>query len=143
MEICKAKSDGNHITGHFRFTISQLQRRWNDKDRERWTARLIQGIRPWIGRKFGEMSYYVTQMLLRHGYFRKYPHRMVKTCCLCEEGELIDDAEHTVVEYARWQRYHYVLTSIIRRITAANIVGIMMACRESWASVTNYMQHFL
>ena len=53
-------------------------------------------IRPWIDRKFGEVNYYVTQLLSGHGYFIKYLHRMGKTPSpyyLYEEGEIIDDAE--------------------------------------------------
>ena len=46
VEIYKAKSTENHITGHFREnTISIWQRRWNDEDRERWTTRLMPHIR--------------------------------------------------------------------------------------------------
>ena len=41
---------------------TKWQRRWNDEDRGRWTAQLIPDIRPWIGRKFGDVNYYVTQM---------------------------------------------------------------------------------
>lgn len=147
MEIYKAKSAGNHITGYFREnTISKWQQRWNEEDRGRWTAKLIPDIRPWIGRKFGEVNYYVTQMLSGHGYFRKYLHRMGKTAspyCLYEEGEVIDDAEHTVFECARWQSYRSVLTSIVGTITAANIVGVMIASSENWTSVVNYVERIL
>ena len=49
IEIYKVKSTGNHITDHFmENTISKCQRRWNDKDRGKWTVRLISDIRPWI-----------------------------------------------------------------------------------------------
>ena len=51
--------------------------------------------------------------------------------CLYEEGEVIDDAEHTVFECARWQSYRSVLTSIIGTITAANIVVVMIANRKN------------
>ena len=41
MEIYMAKSAENHLTGHFREnTITKWQRRWNDEDRGRWTAKL-------------------------------------------------------------------------------------------------------
>ena len=69
-------------------------------------------IRPWIGRKFEDVNYYVTQMILGHGYFRKYMHRRGKTasfCCLYEEGIVIEDAERTVFKCARWQSYRSVL----------------------------------
>ena len=43
--------------------------------------------------------------------------------CLYEEAEVIENAERTVFECARWQSYRSELTSTIRTITAANIVG--------------------
>ena len=98
----------------------------------RWSVRLILDIRPWIGRKFEEVNYYVTQMLSDHGYFRNYLHRLVKAAssyCLYEEGEVIDNAMHTVFEYAHWQSYRSVLMSIIGMITVANIVRVMIASR--------------
>ena len=63
-----------------------------------------------------------------HRYFRKYLHRMVKAAspyCLYEEGEVIDDVEHTVFGCARRQSFRSVLMSIIGMIPAANIVGIL------------------
>ena len=65
-------------------------------------------------------------------YFRKYMHRMGKTASpyfLYEEGEIIDDAEHTVFQCSGWQSYRFELTSAIGTITAANIVGVMIASR--------------
>ena len=35
------------------------------------------------------------------------------------------------------------MTPIIRTITAATIIGVMMATRENWASVANYMEPIL
>ena len=65
LEVNKEKSTGNRITGRFREnTVSKWQRRWNDKDRGRWTARLIPDIKPWISRTFGDLNCY-------HAYFRK------------------------------------------------------------------------
>ena len=85
-------------------------------------------------------------MLSGHGYFRKYLHRMGKTAspyCLYEEGEVIDDAEHIVFECGRWQSYRSLLTSKFGMMTAANIVRVMMAGRENWASVAHYVKRIL
>ena len=60
--------------------------------------------------------------------------------CLYEEGQIADDAEHTVFECASRQSYRSELTSTIGTITAANIVDIMIASRENWASVANYVK---
>ena len=57
---------------------------------------------------------------------------------LYEEGEVVDDTEYTVFECARWQSYRSVLTS-----TIDVIVGVMIACRENWASVAKNALHIL
>lgn len=49
--------------------------------------------------KNGEVSYYITQMLPGHGYFRKYMHRMGKCSspyCIYEEKETLDNATNIV-----------------------------------------------
>ena len=73
-------------------------------------------------------------MLSGHGYFRKYLHGIGKTAspyCVYEEGEVIDDVEHTVFECARWQSYRFELPSTIGMIRAANIGGVLIASREN------------
>ena len=52
--------------------------------------------------------------------------------CPYQEGEIIDDAEHTVFEGACWQSYRFELPSTIGTITAVNIAGDMIASRENW-----------
>ena len=63
--------------------------------------------------------------------------------CLYEEGEVIDDVERNVFECARWQNYRSELTSIIGTITTANIVWVIIASRENWSSVANYVKPIL
>ena len=62
---------------------------------------------------------------------------------LYQEEEVIDDAEHTVFEYTRQQSYCYVLTTVIRTITVANIVGVMLASRENYESMANCVEQIL
>ena len=96
--------------------------------------RIIPDIRPWIFRKFGEVTYFVTQLLSSHGYFRKYLHRIGKTAspyCIYEEGEIIEETEHIVFECALWQSYRSQLASTIGTITAVNIVADMIASRKN------------
>ena len=50
---------------------------------------------------------------------------------------------NTVLECVRWQSYQSILMSVIGTITAANIVGVVIASRENWASVANYVQRIL
>ena len=54
--------------------------------------KLVPDIRPSIGQKFGEINYYVTQMLSCHGYFRIYLYRMGKTASLKKVKKLMMQA---------------------------------------------------
>ena len=56
---------------------------------------------------------------------------------------VIDYAEHTVFECALGQSFRSVLTSTTGTITTANIVGVMIASRDNWASVANYVERIL
>ena len=62
---------------------------------------------------------------------------------LYKEAEVIDNAEHTAFKCAHWQSYRSVLLSIIGTTTAVNIVGVMIASREKWASVKKYVERIL
>ena len=52
-------------------SIDKWQRRWDNHPSGRWTARLIGRLSVWIDRAHGETSYYLTQFLTGHGYFRE------------------------------------------------------------------------
>ena len=81
-------------------------------------------------------------MLWGHGYFRKYVHR-ITAYCLYAEGEVIDNAEYTVFECARWQSYRSELTYTNGTIAAAYIVGVLIMSGENWALVVNYVEGIL
>ena len=78
-------------------TMSAWQRRWENESRGRWTARLIKDVNQWTSQKFGEVDFYMTQLLSGHRYFKKYLHSMAKveepSCPYNDARE--DDAEHT------------------------------------------------
>ena len=57
--------------------------------------------------------------------------------CLYEKGK------QTVFKCARWQSCRSVLTLIIGKIMASSIVGVMIASKENWASVANYVEQIL
>ena len=50
---------------------------------------------------------------------------------------------HTVFECAHWQSYRSELTSTIGTFTAANIVGVMIASKENWENLVNYVERIL
>uniref|UniRef100_T1HEA2 Uncharacterized protein n=1 Tax=Rhodnius prolixus TaxID=13249 RepID=T1HEA2_RHOPR len=76
----------------------------DDEEVQLWTAVLLPDVRSWVGRGFGEVDYYLTQLLSGHGYFREFLRKMGKR----SEGNfphctgMRDDAHHTFLKCERW-----------------------------------------
>lgn len=125
-------------------TLNQWQSRWSSARDGRWTARLIPDIRIWLNRKFGEVNYYLTQMMTGHGYFRKYLFKMGKCdspFCLYEHTDEVDDAEHTFFVCTRWANNRQELeTRIGVNITTSNLIEKMIANEDNWRAVANYVE---
>lgn len=100
----------------------------------RRTNRIILGIRCWIGKNFEHnMSYYITQVLSRHGYSVAYLHRFWRSeddrCILCNLVQ--DDALHAVFycdAIFKWRKKLF-LNEGIREIIN-NIVNQMLPWKE-------------
>ncbi|CAB0039405.1 unnamed protein product [Trichogramma brassicae] len=88
-----------------RETLRSLQDRLNRAPKGRWTHRLIPKIAEWVERGHGEVGYYLTQLLSRHGYFKSHSQRYDNTlsalCPACPS--MIEDAEHV---FFRCPRFH-------------------------------------
>ena len=59
-------------------TIQHWQEKWNTETSGRGTAKRLPNITGWMERKFGEVNYYLTQLLSGHDYFCKYLLRIRK-----------------------------------------------------------------
>lgn len=126
-------------------TMRKWQDSWSTEARGRWTARLIPQIEPWVGRKHGEVSYYMTQFLSGHGCFRSYLHRMGRAdspeCQYCGAGK--DDAEHTLLDCERWAQRRGGIEADVGRLTAENIVGHMLTTEDRWRKISGYIEDVL
>ena len=80
------------------------QTRCHGEQSERWSHRLIPDLTTWLDRKHGQVGFYLTQALSDHSCFNAYLKRFKKrddlSCRYC--GSLVENAEHTLVVYARW-----------------------------------------
>lgn len=127
-------------------TLEKWQNRWDEERYGRWTARLIPHIWPWTRRKYGEVNYYLTQMLSGHGYFRKYLYRMNKCSspyCIYEERECVDDAEHTFFQCIRWRDEREAIVRRIGPITPDNVVEKMLLEEQNWLVMASYCENLL
>lgn len=121
-------------------TAEAWQSRWEASKKGRWTHRLISDLKPWCGRKHGEVNYWLTQMLTGHGCFGAYLHGIQKEptekCHHC--GHIMDDAEHTMYDCTAWEeirREHSKLLDV-PKITPENTVATMLRDTASWAAWT-------
>lgn len=66
---------------------------------------LIPDVRKWTSRKYRETSYFLTQVLTRHGCFKKYLHRIVKRPSRnCSHYKTdTDTVEHTLFVCPAWK----------------------------------------
>nr|XP_023027091.1 uncharacterized protein LOC111515086 [Leptinotarsa decemlineata] len=116
-------------------TIEEWQTSWEDNTRmAQWTKRLIPNLRPWLERDFKYTSYYITQALSGHGFFKTYTCRIGKAddevCLYCQE---MDSPEHTLFSFNRWQRErNRYETETGEKMSSENSVNNMMKSRENW-----------
>jgi len=119
-------------------TIQQWQERWQSATNGRWTLRLIPNVKSWMEREYGEVNYYLTQLLSGHGYFRKYLFRMGKTgstCCIYGDAD-VDDAEHTFFYCHKWNDHRRLAESTMGPIEPESFVEKMLQRKEFWDAAT-------
>jgi len=126
---------------------------WKDRwktteevEEKQWTRRLIRDVRTWTGRRHGEVYFYITQALMRHGCFAHYLHRfgLLKKayCWFC--GHSNDDHNHTFFECDAWHNKRRELNMLIgEEVTAENLVRNMIHSKDKWKAISNYIHHVL
>ena len=126
-------------------TLRRWQEDWSNETRGRWTRRVIDQISPWIGRKHGEINYYLTQFLSGHGYFRSYLYRMGKVssadCIYCPGMQ--DDAEHTFFNCRKWLMQRAPLERLIHGFSPDSVVERMVEEDTVWDCMSHYIQIIL
>lgn len=125
--------------------IRMWQEKWDAETRGRWTARLIPKLETWIGRRHGEVNYYLTQMLTGHGHFQAFLFKIGKVinqkCLYCESPS--DTALHTFFECERWKHRRDMLIERLGSISPDTIVHTMLQSEESWTSVNMFVESIL
>lgn len=72
---------------------------------ERMRRAILPIFEQWLDREHGNMGYYLTQIMSRHGSFAECTYRIRKTadeqCRMC--GAERDTVEHTIAECPKWE----------------------------------------
>lgn len=126
-----------------------LRRQWLMRMRasgapgERTREALGPSFESWMGRKWGCISYHMTQLLTGHGCFATYLHRIGKvnipTCWFC--GDPCDSPDHTLTDCGEWETARLPLREMLREgedFSLPNIVRIIATDREAWAAFANF-----
>lgn len=123
-------------------TLTEWADRWTRDVTARWTRRLIGDLRPWTVRTFGEVDFYLTQLLTGHGYFRHYLFRRgkvrSKNCKYCGHDD--DDVEHTFYDCPRWTEKRLELETKTGRLTPDNTVAAMLKDKDSWEAIATFVE---
>lgn len=112
----------------------------------RWTRRLNQDIKTWMGRKYGLLDFYMTQMLSGHCCFRYYLHRFRKldkpTCIDCQKRN--DDVENVMFRSGRWGKERRALeVELEEDLDPDTLISTMLKSRNNWDTVKRFMEHIL
>lgn len=96
-----------------------LKKQEHDKMMKKWRNRLadkanrgggidweiLSCLTEWEGRNHGELTYQMTQLIMGHGFFRGYTHRIGKAsdskCSFC--GHTKEDNRHVLLECEEWR----------------------------------------
>lgn len=139
-ERCRAYHEKIGQAENRKLSIAEWENRWSRQDgRAAWTKTVIRNIRAWTERKHGQVNYYLTQVLGGHGcfgtYLKRFKLRDTDDCMLCG-GE--DTVQHTIRDC---RAFHEIRTEteakVGVRITAHNMVELMLASAENWEAVSN------
>ncbi|XP_035737494.1 uncharacterized protein LOC118448396 [Vespa mandarinia] len=122
--------------------IDTWHNRWEQEHLGRWTARLISRLDSWLNREVGEVDFYLTQFLTRHGLFCSYLAKMRKvTDGNCPYGDsTVDDALHTFFKCVRWSVERLALEQDLGKISPDNIVEKMLQSQEEWNKLARYIR---
>ncbi|KAH8286825.1 hypothetical protein KR054_003639, partial [Drosophila jambulina] len=99
-------------------------------------------LEEWLGRKHGQVNFYLTRVLSGHGCFRGYLHRLGHTdsaaCTWCAD-ELDETAEHLVFACGRFVRERSQLEAHLdTEVSVDNLTTLMVASVNNWQAVSNF-----
>ena len=94
---------------------------------------------------YGEVNYYITQLLTGHGFFLAYLYKIGKVsspaCVYCEAA--LDDAEHTFFACNRWSDKRTDLERMTGCLTPDTIVSMMIRKKENWDACGDFVEKVL
>ncbi|KAH8316569.1 hypothetical protein KR067_010713, partial [Drosophila pandora] len=124
-------------------SLANWQILWANSTKGRWTHRLIPDVGLWIGRKHGEVDFYMTQALSGHGCFRSYlkrfGHEREDGCPSCGRG-VMEDAYHVLFDCRRFDEDRSNLEESLEEIfSPERMVPLMMESGRKWEATAKFV----
>lgn len=121
-----------------------LQRR--DVAGVRTVTALLPSFDEWLDRRFGQLSFHMTQLLTGHGCFGTYLFRIGKAgspvCTFCQEEE--DSPEHTLQRCQEWESEREMLTSMIGEdLSLEAVFREILLTEEKWQAFCTFAENVM
>ena len=127
-------------------SIREWQQRWERSLSGRWTYTLIPRVEEWLKRRYGEIDFFLTQILTNHGCFLEYLHRFKLAdspfCPTCPNEP--ENAEHVTFHCVRFSEHRQALEQTLgHRLTAAGLTSDMCESSNNWDAVKSYAAYVI
>ncbi|CAG4946299.1 unnamed protein product [Colias eurytheme] len=123
-------------TWHYRLTQTKSAR-------QRVVAAILPNFHLWIKRRWGTITFRMTQIFTGHGCFGEYLHRIGRSsqenCHHCDA--ICDSAQHTLEVCPAWAMQRMVLIQEIGSdLSLSAVINAMLSSRSAWQSVQNFCE---
>lgn len=111
------------------------QNEWDVSTDGRWTQRIIQDLKRWCTRSFGETTFHITQVITGHGCFVSYLKRFniqeSDECAQC--GFAPDNSEHGFFQCDAWENWRRQASAelSIEALTPENQMETMLSSEKA------------
>lgn len=107
---------------------------------------IFEYLDPWLDRKYGGLTYRMSQIMTGHGCFSSFLFRIKRIdtpiCFHCGTG--IDSAEHTLEECPAWITERIALRDNIgQQISLKHIVKEIVKSPESWTAFRSFAENVM
>ena len=126
-------------------TLIKWQEEWENAEsatRCKWTKRLIRNVSAWCGRRHGELSFQLTQLLSGHGCFGRYLYligkRTNESCVICNAE--VDNAQHAFFDCPDFlDRRDRLERDLNDKFSPDTVVNLLLESKEKWRIITTYV----
>ncbi|XP_046599987.1 uncharacterized protein LOC124295147 [Neodiprion lecontei] len=127
-------------------TIRRWDEEWTSGEKGTWTREAIPSVVPWVERRFGQLSFHLTQGLTGHGCFGEYLYRIGREatarCHHCDSPK--DDVDHTWFRCPAWRGRRDRMRSVTGEVDGiADLVKVMLEAPRKWEAAEQYISGVL